>query len=150
MIATGMYAGPRVSELCNFRVENVDLKGRMLAIKHGKGDKDRNVPIAKPLQNILAEWIGERKEGRLFLGPNGKWMPPRTFQTHLAILAKAAGLSREKAHPHILRHYFATSMLKKGVNLRVIQQALGHSSVAVTEIYTHIDDDDLRKAIDLL
>ena len=60
-----------------------------------------------------------------------------------------AGITKA-THPHMLRHSFATSLLKRGVNLRIIQTLLGHSSVAVTEIYTHIDTSDVKIAVDLL
>lgn len=150
MIQTGLYAGPRVAELCALKVIDVDLgSGAQLAIKEGKGDKDRNVPIGNKLMPILTEWIGERKDGWLFPGPRGKQLVTRTFQKRLETLAKKAGL-RKSIHPHMLRHAFATSLLRKKVNLRVIQQLLGHSSVAVTEIYTHVDVSALKEACDLL
>lgn len=149
MIETGLLAGPRVSELCNLEVTDIDLAGAVLAIRHGKGDKDRNVPIGQKLLTVLRAWIGERTSGYLFPGPNGKRLSPRTFQVRLEALVKAARIMKP-AHPHTLRHCFATALLKKGVNIRIIQRLLGHSSVAVTEIYTHITDEDAKKAVDLL
>jgi site-specific recombinase XerD len=149
MIQTGLLAGPRVAELCALEVADIDLAGAVLAIRHGKGDKDRNVSIAVKLLPALREWIGTRKSGWLFPGPNGKRLCTRAFQRRLVTLARAAGIVKA-THPHMLRHSFATALLKRGVNLRIIQTLLGHSSVAVTEIYTHIDTSDMKLAVDLL
>ena len=149
MVKTGLLAGPRVAELCALEVTDIDLTGAVLAIRHGKGDKDRNVPIAAKLLVVLREWIGTRTAGWLFPGPNGKQLCTRTFQRRLETLATAAGIVKT-THPHMLRHSFATSLLKRRVNLRVIQTLLRHSSVAVTEIYTHIDTTDMKVAVDRL
>lgn len=150
MIQIGWLAGPRVAEMCALRVANVDLVGGSISIVAGKGDKDRNVPISAKLQPVLQEWIGARTDGWLFPGPRGKQLSERTFQLRLESLCKKAGIHRAKAHPHILRHTFATMLHKKKVSLRNIQQLLGHSSVAITEIYTHVNVDDLKGSVDLL
>jgi integrase/recombinase XerC len=149
MVQTGVLAGPRVSELCNLEVTDVDLVGAVLNIRDGKGGKDRNVPIGRKLLVVLREWIGQRRKGFLFPGPKGRQLKKRAFQLRLTALAKAAKILKA-THPHLLRHSFATLLVKKGVNLRIIQTLLGHGSVAVTEIYTHIDTSDLKPAVDLL
>jgi site-specific recombinase XerD len=149
MIQTGLLAGPRVAELCALEVSDIDLAGVVLAIRHGKGDNDRNVPIGVKLLPALREWIGVRTSGWLFTGPNGKRLSPRTFQRRLATLARKAGILKS-THPHMLRHSFATVLLEKGVNLRIIQELLGHSSVATTEVYTHVQTSQLKGAVDLL
>lgn len=149
MVQTGILAGPRVAELCSLRVQNVDLAGAVLSIIGGKGDKDRNVPIGKKLLVALREWIGDRQDGYLFPGPSGKRLTERAFQKRLAALAKAARINK-RVHPHLLRHRFATSLLKKGVNLCVIQALLGHASVATTQIYAHADVEDMKNSVDLL
>lgn len=146
MIQTGLLAGPRVAELCGLRVEDVDLGAGNLSIIRGKGDKDRRVKIGPKLATVLSAWIGTRTTGWLFPGPGGRQLSERTFQVRLDKLAKRAGIA-QRVHPHILRHCFATALLKKGVNLRVIQRLLGHSSVAITEIYTFVDDDDAADAV---
>jgi site-specific recombinase XerD len=149
MIQTGLLAGPRLAELCNLKVVDVDLSSAVLEIRHGKGDKDRIVPLGK-LRVVLRSWIGDRTEGYLFPGPNGKRLGHRTFQSRLKRVMGAAKIQAQKAHPHILRHTFATTLLKKKVNLCVIQRLLGHSSVATTQIYLGVDVDDLREAIGAL
>ncbi len=149
MVQTGLLAGPRVAELCGLTITDVDLAGAVLMIRGGKGDVDRNVPIGHKLLNILGPWIGERKTGWLFPGPKGKQLDPRTFQRRLVTLAKAARIIKN-VHPHLLRHSFATALLKKGVNLRIIQALLGHARIGTTEIYAHVDTSDLKGAVDLL
>ena len=149
MVQTELLAGPHVSELCDLEVTDIDLAGAVLAIRHGTGDKDRNVPIGKKLMTALRSWIDERKAGWLFPGPRGKHLDPRTFQLRLDTLARAAGIVKN-IHPHMLRHSFATALLKRGVNLRIIQPLLGHASVATTQIYAHVDTEDMKFAVDLL
>jgi site-specific recombinase XerD len=149
MIETTLLAGLRVSELCNQRIEDVDLTASELAIKRGKGGKDRNVSIGAKLQLALREWIGDRRSGYLFPGPGGRKLSVRRVQERFEELGKLA-LLMKKLKPHSLRHTFATTLLKRGANLRVIQELLGHASVATTEIYTHLDCTDKKKAVDLL
>lgn len=149
MIQTGLLAGPRVSELCKLEVTDVDLASAVLSIRQGKGKKDRRVWLGNRLLTVLRAWIGERTAGYLFPGPNGRRLSPRTFQVRLERIVAAAKIMKP-THPHTLRHCFATALLKKGVNIRIIQRLLGHSSVAVTELYTHVEDGEMKKAVDLL
>ncbi len=150
MIQTGFLAGPRVAEMCSLQVSNVDIAGAMLNILEGKGAKDRNVPIGTKLLTVLREWIGTRTDGHLFPGPNGKKLAERTFQQRLEALCAAAGIPRHKAHPHALRHTFATTLLRKGVDIRKIQVLMGHESISTTQIYTMVAPEDLKGAVDLL
>ena len=150
MIQTGLLAGPRVAELCALEVTDIDLDGSVISIRHGKGDRDRNVSIGKKLLRVLRWWIGKRKDGYLFCGPNGKKLSKRTFQLRLESLGKAAGIPRKQTHPHALRHAFALALLRKGVNLRIIQRCLGHASIATTELYLLIDSSDMKGSVDLL
>lgn len=149
MIETGLLAGPRLAELCKLEVFDADLDGATLHIRHGKGDKDRNVPIAGRLATALREWIGERKTGWLFPGPKGKRLSVRTFQLRLAALAKAAGI-RKRTHPHTLRHCFATQLDATGSTLKEIQELLGHSNLQTTALYLHVSVGRLRGAVDRL
>ena len=148
MVQTGLLAGPRVAELCALEVTDIDMVGAVLSIRHGKGDKDRNVPIGKKLLWVLAEWIGERKAGWLFPGQTGK-LAPRTFQVRLEKLAKAAGILKN-THPHMLRHAFACSLLRSDADIREIQELLGHANLATTAIYLHVDSARLKAAVDRL
>ena len=149
MIQTGILAGPRVAELCALKVPDIDLAGAVLHILGGKGDKDRNVPIGKKLAPVLREWIGERTDGWLFPGPGGKQLATRTFQTRLAALARKAGITKTM-HPHLLRHFFACSLLRSGADLTEVQELLGHANLATTAIYLHVEVGRLKPAVDRL
>ena len=150
MIQCGLMAGPRVAEMCNLKVTNIDLVGAVLSIKLGKGSKDRNVSIGKKLLGVLREWIADRKDGYLFPGPGGKRLAERTFQVRLERLCRAAGISREKAHPHVLRHCFATALLRTGSDIREVQELMGHADLATTAIYLHVESERLKAAVDRL
>lgn len=149
MVQTGVLAGPRVAELCALEIGDVDLVGAVLNIRWGKGKKDRNVPIGNKLAIVLREWIGQRKKGWLFPGPKGRQLKPRTFQIRLAQLARAAKIQKA-THPHLLRHSFATLLMRKKVNVLVIQKMLGHANVNTTQIYAHVSVEDMKEAVDLL
>lgn len=150
MIETARLAGARVAELCNFRIEDLNLDEATLSIQHGKGDKDRNVPIADKLIAMFRQWIGDRKSGWLFPGPKGRKLSTRTFERRLKSLAAAAGIAK-RVYPHRLRHTFATSYLRiPGANIHELQQLLGHSSLQTTSIYLHVEVSRMKAAIDKL
>jgi len=150
MIATAICAGGRVSELCNLRIENVDLDGdKMLHILHGKGNKDRNVPVSDYLRQQLAAWIGERQSGWLFDGPRGRRLNPRTFQLRLASLGAKAGIAK-RVKPHQCRHSFATGLLQAGADIAEVQALLGHANLQTTAIYLSVYPERLRGAVNRL
>jgi site-specific recombinase XerD len=149
LVQTGLLAGCRVSELYKLKVEDVDLAAPVLHIVEGKGKKDRNVPIGAKLLIALREWIGERKTGYLFPGPKGKKLSERAFQVRLEQLGKKAGIVKH-LHPHLMRHTFATALLRAGVDLRNVQQLLGHSNLQTTATYLHVDVSRLKGDVDRL
>ena len=149
MLQTGFLAGPRIAELCALTVSDIDLVGAVLMIQHGKGDKDRNVPIGKKLLPVLREWIAARTTGWLFPGPHGKQLAKRTFQRRLKVLAKAAGIAKS-VHPHLLRHVFACALLRSGADVREVQDLLGHANLATTAIYLHVETSRLKVVVDRL
>lgn len=149
MIRLGLAGGFRVSELCNLQVPDIDLGERTATVLHGKGDKDRVVPLSEKLIPELAAWLGNRAAGHVFAGPGGRRLNPRTFQIRLRRLAAAAGIAR-RIHPHVLRHTCATMLLRKGANIRQVQTILGHESISTTERYTHVEVSELKGAVDRL
>jgi site-specific recombinase XerD len=149
MVETSLLSGPRVSELCDLQVTDIDLARAMLAIQLGKGSKDRNIPVGARLLIVLREWIGDRTAGWLFPGPKGRRLNPRTFQRRLDRLATVAGIAKD-IHPHLLRHSFACSLLRSGADIREVQEALGHANLATTQVYLHVDQARLRAAMDRL
>jgi len=148
-----LYAtGIRVSELCGLDIDDVD-DGRRTIRVLGKGAKERTVPFGVPAGRALGRW---RSEGRaalvgaasgpaLFLGARGGRLDPRTARRVVHARIAAAG-SVPDMGPHGLRHTAATHLLEGGADLRSVQEMLGHSSLATTQIYTHVSIDRLISA----
>lgn len=152
-IAELLYAtGIRVSELCGLDVGGVDQARRVVTVI-GKGDKERTVPYGAPAAEVLRRWIdearpqlvGERSGAALFLGARGGRLDPRQARTVVHEVTASVPGGREVA-PHGLRHTAATHLLDGGADLRVVQELLGHSSLATTQLYTHVSVARLRAA----
>ncbi len=144
------YTGLRVSEVCHLDCEDINLRERTLNVVSGKGDKDRMVVFSQPTAVALRRWLESREEAdsdALFLNRNGSRLSPRSVQRIVKRYAGDAGI-RKVVTPHVLRHTMATTLLRHGADIRIIQQLLGHSSIATTQIYTHVDDHMLRTAYD--
>lgn len=148
--------GLRVSELIGLRQSDIFPKEGFLRVI-GKGDKERLVPIHPYALEALELYIDSIRvhievqrgeEDIVFLSKRGKRMARSTVFTFIQQLAEKAGI-RKKIGPHTFRHSFATALVNNGADLRVVQQLLGHESITTTEIYTHLNDTELRKAIDL-
>jgi site-specific recombinase XerD len=136
-------AGLRVSELCGLDRRGVDLRARTVTVL-GKGGKERRVPIHDQAAAALDEWL---RVGRaempgpheaVFVNQRGSRLGPRDVRRILDRRAAAP------THPHALRHTFATHLLDGGADLRVVQELLGHASLATTQIYTHVSKERLR------
>lgn len=147
-----LYAsGLRVSELCNARLENFDPDKKFIRVT-GKGKKERLIPVGtraclaleKYLQFGRPELVSKHTGGEIFLSIRGRKLTNQRIWQLLVALGERAGLSKE-IYPHMLRHSFATHLLEGGADLRIIQELLGHSSVATTQIYTHVDSRQIRK-----
>ena len=147
IILTLGYSGLRVGELCALDVDDVDFSDGIINVRSGKGDKGRIALIEDKTVNALKSHLDARKaaSGPLFLSTHRQRMNERTVQRIIKKYAKKAGITK-KVTPHVLRHTFATTLLKQGADIRIIQQLLGHASVATTQIYTHLDDRALRDA----
>jgi integrase/recombinase XerC len=136
-------AGLRVSELCGLDRGDVDLGGRTVTVL-GKGGKERRVPIHDRAAAALRGWLeGGRADmagppEAVFVNRRGARLGPRDVRRILDRRAAAP------THPHALRHTFATHLLNGGADLRVVQELLGHSSLATTQIYTHVSKERLR------
>lgn len=142
-------SGLRVSELCDLDIDSVELSRRRLSV-WGKGSKQRVVPISEPAAGALAHWLDSARsqftqrfgsEGApvaLFHNRRGRRLAPRDVRR---ILDRRSPVP---THPHALRHTFATHLLDGGADLRVVQELLGHSDLATTQIYTHVSRERLR------
>ena len=122
--------------------------GQPLLMVRGKGSKDRLVPISTRAQSVVRRWLDHVPTSSPFLFPSGKTHLSRVrlFQIVRAIAA-SAGISPDRVSPHVLRHAFATHLLSGGADLRVLQSLLGHSDIATTQIYTHVDSDRLVELV---
>jgi integrase/recombinase XerD len=138
------YGGLRVSELCNLEVEDMEFERNLLHVRSGKGDKDREVVLEDNTRSALERYLSDRgvagvESRRLFP------VTPVTVERMVRKRAHEAGISQHVT-PHVLRHTLATTLLRRGCDIRYIQKLLGHASVATTQIYTHVDTQALRDA----
>ena len=148
-----LYAtGARVSEVCGLDLEDLDFHRNTIRVL-GKGNKERMIPMGAPAVKALNTYINEArpqlandKSARaLFLGARGKRIDQRAVRT-IVYEALSALEGVERMGPHALRHSAATHLLEGGADLRTVQEILGHSSLATTQIYTHVSTDRLRQA----
>jgi len=141
-------AGLRVSELCNLKKSDVDLDRGIITVRGGKGAKDRVVPISLTLAKEIKTYLKEREDDSEYLlvevRRNTKdKLSPKTVWYLLNRYGQKAGV---RVTPHMLRHSFATHMLERGVDIRAIQELLGHSNLSTTQIYTKVTVEHLKKA----
>lgn len=142
IIETLFSTGMRISELCNLKKENVNLLDGVIRI-YGKGAKERLIQIgSKDVTGILTSYENKfskeiQQSGFYFTNPNGT---PVSDQAVRRMIKKYCSMANIEMHitPHMFRHTFATSLLEADVDIRYIQQMLGHSSITVTELYTHV------------
>lgn len=152
-----LYAtGLRVSEFVNLKLSEVNFKEEILDII-GKGNKERYIPIAKSVLNDLEFYIkhyrSEQKiskgaEDFIFLSErDGKPLTRQFIFKMLRETAEKAGI-KKNVHPHILRHSFATELIRGGANLIAVKEMMGHSSVVSTEIYINLSTKDLKNTLE--
>jgi integrase/recombinase XerD len=150
-----LYAtGLRVSELVGLGVNSVQLDAGYL-IARGKGDKERLVPLGRRAIASVRAWLATgrptllrgRSARALFVGPRGTALTRQGVWKLLRRHALVAGI-RKRLSPHKLRHSFATHLVERGADLRVVQAMLGHADLATTQIYTHVDGRRLRAVYD--
>jgi site-specific recombinase XerD len=136
-------AGLRVSELCGLDRGDIDLRGRTVTVL-GKGGKQRRVPVHDVAVAALAAWLRDGRDDMegppeaVFVNRRGARLGPRDVRR---ILDRR---SASPTHPHALRHTYATHLLDGGADLRVVQELLGHASLATTQVYTHVSKERLR------
>ena len=146
--------GCRVSELTGMKVEDLDLKKRMVLV-HGKGSKSRWVFLTKgaseevlsylPLRSRLVVKSGSSEVNSLILNRNGKGISSRGIRFIIEKHIRAIGVGKHVS-PHTFRHTFATHLLNNGAGIRAVQAMLGHSSISTTQVYTHVGIDRLKDA----
>lgn len=142
--------GMRISEAVSIRLNDIDAHRKLIHIKGGKGKKDRIVPLSERLFSGIREYIKSYLPGEyLFEGSSGSHYSARSVQQVFKRALARTGI-RKHATVHSLRHSFATHLLEKGTDLRIIQELLGHENVRTTEIYTHVSSRNILSIRSLL
>lgn len=151
-----MYAtGLRVSELLSLKFRNVNMQNGLITV-YGKGNKQRSVPVSSFALEFLRKYIdGPRKRVKgskdtdiIFLNRDGKALSRTYFFMQVKRYAEEKGID-SSVSPHTLRHCFATHLLENGASLRAVQEMLGHSNIATTQIYTEVSTKRIMSAYDL-
>ena len=155
LIVELLYAsGIRVSELCGLDLDDVDLSRRLLRVL-GKGNKQRTTPFGEPAEEALRIWLADGRPAlatpesgpALLLGARGKRLDARQARTVVHQTVAAVDGAPDMG-PHGLRHSAATHLLEGGADLRIVQELLGHSTLATTQLYTHVTVARLRAVHD--
>ena len=154
MLETMYASGLRVSELINLERANLNMKRGVIKVM-GKGSKERKVPVGEFALGYIVKYIEEVRNfnvGKgskyLFLNREGKPISRIYFYKQVKKYAERAGIIKAIS-PHTLRHSFATHLLEEGADLRAVQEMLGHSNIATTQIYTHVSKNRIKSAYDV-
>jgi integrase/recombinase XerC len=147
-------SGLRLGELIALNIDDgrLDLAQGEVTVT-GKGSKTRTVPVGAKAREALKTWVLARSqlaapgERALFVGSRGRRIASTVVGERLKAWARQRGL-RERVHPHMLRHSFATHLLQSSQDLRAVQELLGHASISTTQVYTHLDFQALAKVYD--
>ena len=141
-----MYSsGLRVSECVSLKIDDLDLKEKIGKIRHGKGDKERYIILSDNLIQHLEDFLKIRKDGDQYIfSVSGRHITARQAQNIVKEAAKSADI-KKRVFCHALRSSFATHLLEAGTDIRVIQELLGHSNLATTQIYTKVSTQQLKK-----
>ena len=147
-------SGLRLAELVSATIEDLNLHEGLIRVT-GKGNKQREVPLGRHCIDAIGAYLAKRNaedettspQSPLFVSRAGTAIRPRTVQTRIKAWGLSALGSRE-LHPHMLRHSFASHLLESSGDLRAIQELLGHADIATTQIYTHLDFQQLAKVYD--
>lgn len=147
-----MYrTGLRVSEVVNLQPHHIDHSRECIKVVDGKGGKDRVVPVEPHVLSAVDAWMTVRskllqKGKSVFTTLKGESLDARYIRAMMKREAQAAGFAKH-VHPHMLRHTYATELLEEGLNIREVQELLGHSDVSTTMIYTHVNPVQLAAKI---
>lgn len=152
MVELFYSSGLRLAELVGVDIGDIDLDDATLKVT-GKGAKARVIPVGVKAREAIHEWLVLRSgypavdPNALFISRRGTRIHPRTVQQRLQRWAEIKGATRN-VHPHLLRHSFASHLLESSGDLRGVQELLGHSDIATTQIYTHLDFQHLAQVYD--
>lgn len=150
-----LYAtGVRISELCDLKMSNLYLEDEFIKVM-GKGSKERIIPINSTAIEALNDYLnfsrsdllGIKTSDYVFISSRHTRITRQAFFKYLKKLCEEKGI-KKNISPHILRHSFATHLLNNGADLRIVQELLGHSDIATTQIYTHLSNEKLEQEYD--
>jgi len=148
-------SGLRLAELVGSNIEDIDLDDHSIKVR-GKGNKERVLPIGSKALLAIRAWLKLRDQVpkgeitdhlALFLSERGRRISPRNVQDRVKQWCLRLGITT-RVHPHTLRHSFASHLLESSQDLRAVQELLGHSNIATTQIYTHLDFQHLAEVYD--
>lgn len=146
--------GLRVSELCALEVNDIKFEPKLCRVRHGKGDKERMVPVADHTLKLLNRYMHDVRPGRLkkrsailFINKRGNPVSRQYVHNLIKRSLEKCGFATD-ASAHSFRHSFATHLLDSDADLRVVQELLGHADIQTTTIYTHVQSDRLKNAYD--
>src|SRR5947199_2789689 len=151
MLITMYSTGMRRAELCHLKVEDIDSVRMLVHIRHGKRNRDRDVPLSPKLLDTLREyWRWMRPKTYLFPGTEHNWradkpITPKVLWEACREAAQRAGITKA-VRPHLLRHSYATHLVETGADLPTVQLLLGHSDLKATSIYLHLSERHLKAA----
>lgn len=144
-------SGLRLAELLSVKLTDMDFRGGMITVT-GKGKKTRMLPLGEKARVAIEKWLTLREacvkpgDMTLFIGQSGKPLSPRTVQLRFKRWGQLH--ATQHLHPHMFRHSFASHLLESSGDLRAVQELLGHSDIATTQIYTHLDFQHLADVYD--
>ena len=154
MLETMYATGLRVSELCSLPLSSINVQNRLIVVRHGKGNKQRTVPISPFALEWLETYIHDfrsknkgKKRKEVFLNLRGEPISRNYFFMQVKKYAEQVGIE-VSISPHTLRHCFATHLLENGAELRAVQEMLGHAHLSTTQIYTHVSTRRILEAYD--
>jgi len=151
MLMTLYSTGMRRAELCHLKVEDIDSQRMIIHIRHGKNNRDRDVPLSPKLLETLREyWRWMKPKTYLFPGTLNGWradkpISPKIIWQACRDAAQRAGITKH-VRPHLIRHSFATHLVEQGADLPTVQALLGHADLKPTSIYLHLSQRHLQAA----
>ena len=152
-VITMINTGLRVAELCNLTLDDVDLENKLIKVRHGKGNKDRSIPINAKLLEELTNYLSEHRpkvtSKQFFATSKTGSLSRQTINHELDLTTTKLGWSKHVT-AHILRHSFATALVQNNAPLPAIQKLMGHSDLRVTSRYIHQNMDQLHQAVNLI
>jgi site-specific recombinase XerD len=153
IIELALLTGLRVSEIAALKLEDIDLKrgGNSLIVRHGKGDRLRQVKFSSSLKTLIHDFLDYRTSDSVYLFPSQRQdhMFPTAIQKVFKKWAKRAGLPARYS-VHSCRHFYASELLRVSKNLRLVQQQLGHQNYQTSTVYAFALDDEITEAVEKL